>query len=105
MTAPMAGGGVTRAPFQEDVIRYLMRTEKGTKALSKGKVLFAVGINATKPQIKRAVEEVFKVKVKSVNTAIVSGKPRRVGTRWGLKPSWKKAMVTLKEGSTIKVAQ
>ncbi len=91
-------------PFHADVIRQLMRTEKGMRAVAQNKYLFAVDIQATKPQIKRAVEELFKVKVTRVNTAVVSGKPRRVGARWGLRPDWKKAQVTLAEGSKIEVA-
>ncbi len=88
----------------EDIIRQLLRTEKGTKAMVQSKYLFAVDLQATKPQIKQAVEQLFKVKVASVNTAVVSGKPRRVGMRWGLRPNWKRAVVTLKEGSKIEVA-
>lgn len=90
--------------FYSDVVRHLMRTEKGTKAASGRKYFFAVGIFATKPQIKKAVEELFRVKVEKVHTACMAGKPRRVGARWGYKPSWKKAIVTLAEGSAIEVA-
>ena len=87
-----------------DVVRTLLRTEKGTKAAALRKYFFAVDVQATKPQIRKAVEELFKVKVDNVHTAIVSGKPRRVGARWGYKPDWKRAVVTLKEGSKIEVA-
>ncbi|MBI3317734.1 MAG: 50S ribosomal protein L23 [Candidatus Omnitrophica bacterium] len=87
-----------------DVIRTLLRTEKGTRALVDRKYLFAVDLAATKPQIKRAVEELFKVKVTKVTTAVVQGKPRRVGFRWGYEPDWKRALVTLAEGSKIEVA-
>lgn len=90
--------------FPEDVIKHLLRTEKGTKEIPKRKYLFAVDMQATKPQVKQAVEQLFKVKVTKVNTAIVAGKPRRVGRHWGLKPRWKKASVTLAEGSKIEVA-
>lgn len=90
--------------FPEDVIKHLLRTEKGTKLIPERKYLFAVDIQATKPQIKWAVEQLFKVKVAKVNTAVVAGKPRRVGMRWGLKPDWKRASVTLAEGSKIEVA-
>lgn len=88
----------------EEVIRQLLRTEKGTRLIPARKYLFAVDRRATKPQIKRAVEHLFKVKVSKVNTAVVAGKPRRVGARWGLRPDWKKASVTLAEGSKIEVA-
>ncbi len=88
----------------EDLIKQLLRTEKGTHGTSLRKYLFAVDIRSTKPQIKEAVEQLFKVKVNRVNTAVVSGKPRRVGQRWGLRPDWKRAVVTLAEGSKIEVA-
>ena len=87
-----------------DVIRHLLRTEKGTGLMAKRKYLFAVGRHATKPQIKRAVEDLFKVKVADVNTAVMPGKPRRVGSRWGWKPNTKKAVVTLAPGSKIEIA-
>ncbi|MBI3614944.1 MAG: 50S ribosomal protein L23 [Candidatus Omnitrophica bacterium] len=82
----------------------MLRTEKGTKQAAQRKYFFVVDLKATKPEIRRAVEQLFKVKVNCVNTAVVSGKPRRVGARWGLKPDWKKAAVTLAEGSKIEVA-
>ena len=87
-----------------DVIRTLLRTEKGTQAAAFRKYFFAVDVRATKPQIKKAVEELFKVKVSRVRTALIAGKPKRVGARWGYKPDWKRAVVTLKEGSKIEVA-
>lgn len=87
-----------------DVVRTLLRTEKGTHGAAQRKYLFAVDLSATKPEIKRSVEELFKVKVSAVNTAVVSGKPRRVGARWGWKADWKRAVVTLAEGSKIEVA-
>lgn len=87
-----------------DVVKQLMRTEKGTLQAVQRKYYFAVDRRATKPQIKKSVEELFKVKVADVNTVIIAGKPRRVGARWGWKPNWKKAVVTLAEGSKIEVA-
>ncbi len=90
--------------FASDCIRTLLRTEKGTGMEPGGKYLFAVDIRATKPDIKRSVEELFKVKVAKVHTAILSGKPRRVGARWGYRSDWKKAYVTLGSGSKIEVA-
>ena len=90
--------------FSSDVIRRMLRTEKGTRAVVEHKYLFVVDIRATKPQVRKAVEEIFKVKVAKVNTAIFSGKPRRVGMRWGSRPKWKKALITLAEGSKIEVA-
>ena len=87
-----------------DVIRQMMRTEKGTRMAVRRKYFFAVQSGATKGEIRRAVEELFKVKVTRVNTALMPGKPRKVGARWGWKPNWKRAVVTLAEGSKIEVA-
>lgn len=87
-----------------DVVKELLRTEKGTRLMGERQYLFRVDRRATKPEIKRSVEDIFKVKVDCVNTAILSGKPRRVGARWGYRPTWKKAWVTLAEGSKIEVA-
>lgn len=90
--------------FASDLIRTLLRTEKGSRILSHRTYLFRVARDSTKPQIKRAVEELYKVRVSKVNTAVMAGKPRRVGARWGYRPGWKKAAVTLAEGSKIEVA-
>ncbi len=87
-----------------DTIRYLMRTEKGTKMASARKYFFRVSISATKPEIKKSVEELFKVKVEKVHTAVMMGKPRRMGAHWGRRATWKRAVVTLAEGSKIEVA-
>ena len=87
-----------------DVVKQLMRTEKGTVQSAQRKYFFAVDRKATKPQIKQSVEDLFKVKVINVHTAVMPGKPRRVGARWGWKPNWKRAVVTLAEGSKIEVA-
>jgi large subunit ribosomal protein L23 len=81
-----------------------MRTEKGTRLAAQRKYVFAVDVRANKPEIRRAVEQLFKVKVERVHTAILPGKPRRVGARWGYRPNWKRAVVTLAEGSKIDVA-
>lgn len=87
-----------------DVVKELMRTEKGTKLGSHRKYFFLVSSRANKQEIRRSVEELFKVKVQDVNTSVMPGKPRRVGARWGWKPNWKRAVVTLAEGSKIEVA-
>jgi large subunit ribosomal protein L23 len=87
-----------------DVIRTLLRTEKGTRGQVRRQYLFQVDPRSNKHQIKHAVEELFKVKVSSVNTIQMMGKPRRMGRSWGHRPNWKKAMVTLAEGSKIEVA-
>ncbi len=87
-----------------DTIRYLMRTEKGTQLSPLRKYFFKVDRKATKPEIKKSVEELFKVKVLKVNTAVVMGKPLRMGAHWGRRPTWKRAVVTLAEGSKIEGA-
>jgi len=66
--------------------------------------MFEVDKMATKTEIKQAVETLFKVKVSKINTSILHGKPKRVRQQLGHRPNWKRAMVTLKEGSKIEVA-
>lgn len=74
-------------------------TEKGTELSSpekNKKYIFRVDKEANKQQIKKAVEEIYKVKVKAVNTLMSRGKKRRVRYKIGKTPDWKKAIVTLK---------
>ena len=84
-----------------DIIKTLIRTEKGTFIEAQRQYLFEVDMNATKIDIKKAVEEIYSVKVQSVNTAIVAGKSKRVRQALGYTPDWKKAIVTLCEGQKI----
>lgn len=88
-------------PF--DIIKTARLTEKGTIQSEKhNQYTLVADRRATKPQIKRAVEELFKVKVVAVNTMQVRGKNRRQRTHQaGRSPHWKKAIVTLKEGDKI----
>lgn len=77
-------------------------TEKGSQVReAENKYLFSVAKTANKIEIKRAVEEIFDVKVKSVKTATVHGKVKRLGVYSGKRPDWKKAVVTLEPGQTI----
>jgi large subunit ribosomal protein L23 len=77
-------------------------TEKGTLVNQQGnQVLFKVHPDANKTEIRQAVETLFKVKVEKVRTAKYLGKIRRVGRSEGQRPAWKKAYVTLAEGSRI----
>ena len=85
------------------VIRGLLRTEKGSMIASHNQYLFLVDPQANKIQIRKALEEIYKVKVDSVNTMRGEGKWKRVRFHVGRKPSWKKAIVTLKEGHKIEV--
>ena len=84
-----------------DIVKTLIRTEKGTMLEPDRKYLFEVARQATKIEIKKAVEEIYSVKVQDVNTVIVHGKRKRVRQQLGRTPDWKKAIMTLKEGSKI----
>ena len=86
-----------------DIIKTLIRTEKGTFLEPQRKYLFHVAPSSNKNQIKRAIEEIYKVKVQAVNTGIMSGKMKRVRRELGRTSDWKKAIVTLKEGQKIEV--
>lgn len=87
---------------QYDIIKRPLITEKSTMCQEKGnQYFFAVHPDATKSDIRNAVEKIFSVKVVAVRTQNVEGKIRRVGRSSGRKPSWKKAMVALKEGDRI----
>ena len=87
-----------------DVIVSPVITEKATVASEHNKVVFKVAAKATKPQIKEAVEKLFDVKVKSVNTLVRKGKMKRFRGTIGKQSDVKKAVVTLKDGDSIDVA-
>ena len=78
-------------------------TEKSTRTSEYNQVTFKVAIKATKPQIKSAVEALFKVKVDKVNTMRVKGKVKRFRGQLGRRADWKKAVVTISEGQSIDV--
>ena len=86
-----------------DTVNTLIRTEKGTVLEAEGKYLFDVAKRANKIEIKKAIEEIYKVKVAAVNTMTVPGKRKRVRREFGHTASWKKAVVTLKDGNKIDV--
>ena len=86
-----------------DVIRKPVITEKATMASENGAVVFEVSIDSNKPQIKEAVEALFGVKVKAVNTSITKGKKKRFRGVIGRRKDVKKAFVTLEDGNTIDV--
>jgi len=90
-------------PEHYDVIRKPVITEKATMASEANAVVFEVAIDAAKPQIKEAVEALFGVKVKAVNTTITKGKQKRFRGQMGRRNDVKKAYVTLVEGNTIDV--
>ena len=93
-------------PSMERMYRVILApviTEKATLAAEHGQVVFKVATDATKPEIKSAVEKIFDVKVKAVNTMVVKGKTKRFRGRMGMRSDWKKAVVSLEEGHSIDV--
>ena len=89
-----------------DVLVGPLLTEKGAGMKEKeNKVLFRVAKHANKIEIKKAVEEIFKVKVDFVSTINCKGKMKRMGKYEGKRPDWKKAIVTLKEGEKLEVIE
>ncbi|EBA06207.1 50S ribosomal protein L23 [Sagittula stellata] len=95
---------MTATAEQYDVIRKPIITEKSTMASEHGAVVFEVAIDANKPQIKEAIEALFGVKVKAVNTTITKGKVKRFRGKTGKRRDVKKAYVMLEEGNTIDVS-
>ena len=90
-------------PRHYDVIVSPVITEKATNLSEHNKVVFRVKPDATKPQIKEAVERLFDVKVKSVNTLVTKGKVKLFRGMRGQRSDVKKAVVTLEEGQTIDI--
>ena len=89
-----------------DVIVRPILTERTTMMKEKQNLyVFEVRPTATKPDIRHAIEEIFKVKVLSVRTMNVGGKMRRLGRSEGQRPDWKKAIVTLGEGQKIDLVE
>ena len=91
-------------PEHYDLIKTPVITEKATMASEAGGVVFQVAMDATKPQIKEAVEAIFGVKVKAVNTTITKGKAKKFKGRPGERSDKKKAYVMLEAGNTIDVS-
>lgn len=79
----------------EDIIRGPYITEKSNDEIANGKYTFKVDVNATKTEIKLAVEQLFNVKVLKVNTINYKGKRKRLGVHAGKRPDWKKAIVKI----------
>lgn len=90
-------------PRHYDVIKSPLITEKGSLVAENNQVIFKVASTATKPQIKAAVEKLFDVKVKSVNTLVQKGKTKRFKGILGQRSDVKKAVVTLAEGHSIDI--
>jgi large subunit ribosomal protein L23 len=86
------------------IVRRAMISEKGTRLREKQNgYLFEVARDSNKIEIKRAIESIFNVKVDSVRTIRVHGKPKRQGRFAGHRPDWKKALVTLQKGQSIEL--
>ena len=86
-----------------DIIVRPVITEKAMKTAENNQVTFLVSLNATKPQIKKAIESVFGVEVKSVNTLRQAGKTKSFRGKMGVRSDVKKAIITLAKGQTIDV--
>jgi len=84
-----------------EVVRAPHITEKATLLSEKNQFVFKVASDATKPEIKAAIEALFNVKVTGVNTLVTKGKTKRVRGRAGVRSDVKKAFVTLAEGQSI----
>ncbi len=86
----------------QEIIRRPLVTEKsGQQKETNNQYVFEVRKDANKIEVQQAVERLFKVKVLQVHTLNVLGKEKRVGRKYGKRPDWKKAVVTLKEGDRI----
>lgn len=95
-----------KAEIQEwmyEIVRNPVVTEKSMMGSENGQVTFKVSMDATKPRIKQAVEALFDVKVKSVNTLIQKGKTKRFKGQLGRRSDMKKAIICLEDGQTIDV--
>ena len=86
-----------------EIVKGVLQTEKGTRVAQHGQYLVEVALDANKIEIRKAVEQLFSVKVTKVNTLTCHGKWRRLRFQWGRRPDWKKAVVTLAKGQKIDV--
>lgn len=84
-----------------DVIKRPIVTEKTREQAAANRIVFAVDLRATKNDVRHAVEKLFSVEVKDVNTMIVAGKRRRTANGPAKRSNWKKAIVTLADGQTL----
>jgi len=87
-----------------DIIRNPVVTEKSTNQSENNQVVFDVRVDASKPEIKAAVEALFSVKVKAVNTLVRKGKVKRFRGELGVRNDVKKAVVTLADGQSIDIS-
>lgn len=90
-------------PHNYDTLLSPIITEKSTLVAEENKIVFQVPLSATKPNIKEAVETLFKVDVTKVNTIVVKGKTKRFRGRLGRRNDFKKAIVTLADGQSVDI--
>ena len=90
-------------PHNYDTLLSPIITEKSTLVAEENKIVFQVPLSATKPDIKEAVETLFKVDVTKVNTIVVKGKTKRFRGRLGRRNDFKKAIVTLADGQSVDI--
>ncbi|MEM6535249.1 MAG: 50S ribosomal protein L23 [Pseudomonadota bacterium] len=90
-------------PQNYDTLLSPVITEKATLVAEENKIIFKVPLSATKPEIKEAVESLFKVDVTKVNTILVKGKTKRFRGVLGRRSDFKKAVVTLKDGQSVDI--
>lgn len=100
ISKPKAAPRISREQMYQTILSPLV-TEKATTLSEKSQIVFKVPLTATKPAIKQAVEGLFGVTVRAVNTIVVKGKTKRFRGRPGMRSDWKKAVVTLTEGQSI----
>jgi len=87
--------------MREIIIAPMITEKSGQQLAAQNAYTFRVSVNANKVEIKKAIERIFSVRVLSVNTINMLGKPKRLGKYNGKRPDWKKAIVTLKPGDKI----
>lgn len=92
-------------PRMLDIIQMPIVTEKSTLGSQNGQITFKVPLDATKPEIKAAIETIYKVKVKAVNTSVLKGKVKIFRGTKGVRSDVKKAVVTLEQGQQIDISQ
>ncbi|MEL7539934.1 MAG: 50S ribosomal protein L23 [Pseudomonadota bacterium] len=90
-------------PHNYDTLLAPIITEKSTLVAEENKIIFRVPLTATKPDIKEAVETLFKVDVTKVNTILVKGKTKRFRGQLGRRSDFKKAIVTLADGQSVDI--
>ena len=86
-----------------EIVKRVRQTEKGTRIARHDQYLVDVARDANKVEIRRAVKELFGVKVLKVNTLVCHGKWRRLARQWGRRPDWKKAVVSVGKGQKIEL--